>query len=73
MRVSQVIYENLDSNIGENEKTVVTGSLIKNGKAKQDGYLLSDKKVNFAQFNFNKSTFWWFLFQAIIENVINNF
>ena len=52
MRVSQVIYENLDSNIGENAKTVVTGSLIKNGKPKQDGYLLSDNKVNFAQSKF---------------------
>ena len=44
MRVSQVIYENLDSNIGENAKTGVTGSLIKNGKPKQDEYLFSDKK-----------------------------
>ena len=45
MRVSQVIYENLDSNIGENAKTGVTGSLIKNGKPKQDEYLFSDKKL----------------------------
>ena len=50
MRVSQVIYENLDSNIGENAKTGVTGSLIKNGKPKQDEYLLSDVKL--IRFNF---------------------
>ena len=62
MRVSQVIYENLDSNIGENEKTVVTGSLIKNGKPKQDGYLLSDKKLiwlNLISMNLHPNDFYF--------------